>query len=694
MTLKKIEISKKFKKINSSYLPSTQDGIIYAGKKTELIIPDQIDGNKAMNNTREIMGRIPGLNIVESESSGFIANGISTRGLNPTQSIEMNVRQNGYNISADVNGYNETYYVPPIEAVSRVEFVRGASSIQFGSQFGGLINYILTSPPPQKVFSSKSSITTGSYGLFNIFNSFGGTKDKLSYSGYLQYRIIDGWRKNSKQYQLNGFGSLQYTFNKKFLAGIEYSILRNGIKMPGGLTDSIFAIDPHSSNRSRNWLKSPWNIITSTLKYYVSSNLSLQLQSSILFSKRALVWFDPEKGASVDDVQDDITKTFQTRDVEKENVKSITNEARLIHNYKIKKVDGTLSFGLRSNFTEFFRQEGGLGTSGSDFNLSVTGAFHNDIRFKTNNFSVFAENIFKLSPKFLIVPGFRFEYINNMAKGYVSDTVLVNTTKKRSLSLFAIGSEYRINSKLSFYQNISGAYRPIDYAQLSPIGVSSMIDPNMKDEKGFNIDFGIRGEVNNILHLDCSIFYIGYNNRVGTISLIDSSTGEPFTYRTNVGNSVHKGFESYIEWEILNTFKPSSLLHFSIFNSFGFTDARYTSGSYKNNRVETAVKFINRTGLKLKNRTFSTTLLYNITGSAFGDANNIYVSSNPIVGFIPGYHTLDLGGSINIKKIKLKAGINNILNSTYFTRRTDEYPGPGILPSEGRNFYLTLELIL
>src|SRR5258708_33997470 len=74
------------------HMPDFRDGIIYSGKKSEVIIVDSLDANKAINNTRQILGRIPGLNIVETESSGFTANGIATRGLNPTQSIEMNVR--------------------------------------------------------------------------------------------------------------------------------------------------------------------------------------------------------------------------------------------------------------------------------------------------------------------------------------------------------------------------------------------------------------------------------------------------------------------------------------------------------------------------------------------------------------------------------------------------------------------------
>ena len=41
---------------------------------------------------------------------------------------------------------------------------------------------------------------------------------------------------------------------------------------------------------------------------------------------------------------------------------------------------------------------------------------------------------------------------------------------------------------------------------------------------------------------------------------------------------------------------------------------------------------------------------------------------------------------------KLEAGVNNLLNEKYFTRRATGYPGPGIIPSSPRNWYLTLQM--
>ena len=58
---------------------------------------------------------------------------------------------------------------------------------------------------------------------------------------------------------------------------------------------------------------------------------------------------------------------------------------------------------------------------------------------------------------------------------------------------------------------------------------------------------------------------------------------------------------------------------------------------------------------------------------------------------IPKYDVMDLSIAYKIKNIKFEAGLNNLLNNYYYTRRATGYPGPGIIPSPPRNSYLTLQ---
>ena len=560
----------------TGHMPEVRDGIIYAGKKNEVLLVDSLDANKAINNTRQILGRIPGLNIVETETGGFTANGIATRGLNPTQSIEMNTRQNGYNISADIFGYNEAYYIPPMEAVSRIEMVRGAASLQFGSQFGGMVNYVVNDAPKNKPFEFYTSQTGGSYGLFNSFYSVGGTLKKLSYYGFVQYRTMDGWRPNSGQKQLSAFGKIQYTPSARFNAGVEYSLLRNRVQMPGGLTDSMFEANPRSSFRSRNWLRSPWNIVAAYVNYNLSSQTLLSIKTSFLFSNRSLVWRNEDGGAGAMDEVDPSTGEYVHREVENEDMHNTSTEIRILHHYKMGRMDNIVSGGLRYAYAWFKQQGGGKGTTGTDFDLSVTGPYEYDLDFTTTNIAPFIENIFRINNRFTITPGFRLEYLRSTGKGYKEVngfTSITNENRKRYIPLLGLGAEYKTSPNTNIYANISQSYRPIDYSQITAFGITSKIDPDLKDANGFNADLGFRGTVKNYLNFDIGLFYLAYNQRIGTI-LLNPGAANEYTLRTNVANSVHKGLESYIEFNLLKYLNTNANKGLSIFNSLAFIDAK------------------------------------------------------------------------------------------------------------------------
>ncbi len=667
--------------------------IIYAGKKNEVLLIDSLDANKAINNTRQIIGRIPGLNIVESESGGFTANGIGFRGLNPYQSIETNTRQNGYNISADIFGYNESYYLPPMEAVKSITFVRGASSIAFGPQIGGMINYNLKdgSNKPIEVTASQ---TIGSYNMFNSFTSIGGTYNKIKYYGFLQYRYFEGWRANSQQNQMSGFASLKYNPNEKLQIGIEYTALRNTIRMPGGLTDSLFKADPKQSLRSRNWLQSPWNIIAANFSYKINENTSFSLKSAFLYSERDLVWRNEDGGPAVKDTISP-SLSYVPREVEHEYFRSITNEFRFLSNYKLKEQKQTLSFGVRYAYAFKKNQHGADGTTGSDLNYTTTSPWGGNMNYYTTNIAPFVENVFRIGKKFSVSPGLRFEYLKTIADGYDENTagdsnnpyVYANMKKKsRTFLVGGLGMQYKTSETTNIYANYSKSYRPISYSDLTPFGTIAKIDPNLKDASADNIDIGYRGSVRNILNFDFGLFYINYKNRIGTIYKTDSVV---YAFRTNTGNSEHKGVESYLELNILDGLITTNKFgKLSIYNSYAYIDARYITGDYAGNSVEYAPKNIERIGLNYKKNNFSVNVQYSYTASSFGDASNAKFSADALSGIIPSYQLIDVSSTYKIKqKYQLKFGVNNLANEKYFTLRTTEYPGPGIIPSIGRMIY-------
>ncbi len=678
------------------YLNEVHDGVIFSGKKTEVLLLDSLDANTAQNNPRQVLGRVPGANYSETEGSGFPSNGIGFRGLNPSQSIETNTRQNGYNITADLFGYPESYYTPSLEAVERIEVIRGASSLQYGAQFGGVINYVMKNGNTTKPIEFTTQQTLGSFNLFNSFNAIGGQKGKFNYYTYFQYQTIQGWRPNSDSRKLSGYAKVEYQATDKIKIGLEYSMLRNRIHMPGGLTDSLFNINSRESMRARNWITTPWNILTATFDWKISQNTSLIIKSATNISSRSLVWRNEDGGPQAEDNIDPITNEYVNREVENEEFKSNTTEARLLSHYQLGNMQNTLAAGLRFYVGKMKRQGGGEGTTGSDFDLTlVNPVYEYDLDFTTTNLAPFIESTFRFGERFSVTPGVRYEYIKSTIDGYNPDdvnggNVYSNSSKVRHILLGGLGLEFKTGSTTNIYANWSQAYRPLDYSSLTPFATISTVDPNMKDSYGYNADIGFRGSVRDFLNFDIGGFYLQYNNRVGVIEKTDSF-GNQYPYRTNVANSIHKGLETYIEFNPIKAFTENKKWSLSFFNSLAVIDAKYVTGEFNGNYVEYAPTSINRFGTSLVIGKFSTTFLISSTAKSYGDAGNSETpSSDAVAGVIPAYTVLDWSGTLKIKNYNVKMGVNNLQDQRYFTKRTDEYPGPGIIPSIGRSFYFSI----
>lgn len=670
---------------------------IYAGKKNALIVLDNVQGNVVTNNMRQVLAKVPGIHIWESDPSG-IQIGIAARGLSPNRSWEFNVRQNGYDIAADPFGYPEAYYNPQLQAVQRIEIVRGQGSLQYGPQFGGLVNYILRNGSEiNKTFEFETQQTVGSNGLFNSYNAIGGKKGKVHYYTFFDHRNGDGWRQNGQYYTNAGYGTVTYNFTDRFSLTAE--VMRSHIRsqQPGGLTDAQIKQDAQQSFRSRNWFDITWTTPALIANFKINDKTLWNTKLFGTIGNRNSVGF--LQSITTKDSINATTLTYNNRVVNLDQYRNYGLESRIITDYHLGKMKNTLSGGIRLYTGTTTRQADGKGTTGTGYDVSITGNYPRDITFASKNIAVFTENIFRITDKFLIIPGIRYEWLEGSSSGrngYTSggtEIILQNITRSRSFILAGIGTEYHVTKATEVYGNISQAYRPIQFANLQAPPTTDVVDPDLKDAKGYNIDLGYRGKVKNFLQFDISGFYLQYDNRVGTVTV----SGTP-SYRliTNVGSSTSKGFEGYAEFNPIRAFGKSKHADLIIFGSYGYTDAKY-SGDHKDantkgKKVENAPANIFRGGITAGYKGFLLTAQISTVGETFSDANNtVTASSNGNTGLIPSYTVTDLTATYKFTKgINLKAGMNNLFDERYFTRRAGGYPGPGALPADGRTFFISV----
>ncbi len=677
-------------------MPEVVGTSIYAGKKNALIVLDNVQGNIVNNTMRQVLAKVPGIHIWESDPSG-IQIGISARGLSPNRSWEFNVRQNGYDIAADPFGYPEAYYNPQLQAVQRIEIVRGQGSLQFGPQFGGLVNYILRNGSEiKKKFEFETQQTVGSNALFNSYNAIGGNTAKIAYYAFFDHRNGDGWRHNSRFFTNAGFGTVTYRFTPKFSLTAE--VMRSHIRsqQPGGLTDVQLEKDAQQSLRSRNWFDITWTTPALTANYQVNEKTRWNTKLFATIGDRNSVGF--LQSITTKDSINATTLDYNNRTVNLDEYRNYGLESRIITEYQLGKINNTISGGIRLYTGTTYRRADGKGTTGTGYNVSIIGEYPRNIEFESNNAAAFVENVFRIGEKLLIIPGLRYEWLEGSASGRNGYTpggepiILQDIIRSRSFMLAGVGTEYHITPATEFYANYTQAYRPIQFANLQAPPTTDVVDPNLQDAKGYNIDLGYRGKAKNFLQFDVSGFYLQYNNRVGTIT----PTGANYRLITNVGASTSKGFEGYIEFNLARAFSKDINKDIIAFGSYGYTNAEY-SGNHKEaatkgKKVENAPEHIFRGGISAGYKNFLLTGQLSHVGETFSDANNTEKPTpNAQNGLIPSYTVVDLTATYKFSKgLNLKAGINNLFDDIYFTRRAGGYPGPGALPADGRTFFVSV----
>ena len=684
---------------------------IYAGKKTEVIAIDKLTANKATNNARQIFAQVVGLTINES-SDGGLQLSIGGRGLNPNRTSNFNTRQNGYDISADVLGYPESYYATPTEGLEEIQVIRGAASLQYGTQFGGLVNF-KTKTPSKKPFELTYRNTIGSYGLFTNFTSLSGTKDKFSYYTFYNYKQGNGFRPNSEFHSENYFANFNYQFSDKTALHFDYTYFNYLAQQAGGLTDVMFNQDPTQSNRSRNWFAVNWNLFSLRLEHKFNNDADFSLQLFGLDASRKTVGYRSNRVSSAD-------PEGSVRDLIAGDFVNWGAEARYLKRYSIGENTSVFLIG-----TKYYQSKNtglqGPGSTGSDANFKLAStefpfyANQSNYTFPNLNVAVFGENIFKVNANFSITPGFRFEKIKTQAQGsyrkinldlagnvILDDEQFENNIKDRNFVLLGVGLSYKPKNQIEIYGNVSQNYRSVTFNDIRTVSPSQVIDSNISDEKGFTSDIGIRGQLGNKVTFDASIYGLYYNDKIGEYETRNpNGSAAVVRYRSNIGTAVTYGFETMFDWSLSKTFfQNNENFIWNAFSNIAVTDSQYLKSDAPNiqgNKVEFVPLFNVKTGTGIGYKNFMTSLQFTCVSSQFTEANNSKTDANDntygIFGEIPAYYVADISASYKWRKWKLEAGITNLTNNSYFTRRATGYPGPGIIPSDNRTFYTTLELV-
>ncbi|MBP7477774.1 MAG: TonB-dependent receptor, partial [Chitinophagales bacterium] len=540
-------------------------------------------------------------------------------------------------------------------------------------------------------FGFETYNTIGSYNLLSTYNAISGKIGKTKYYAYFSKRSRDGYRKNEHtDYDAEGI-ALTYEHSEKLSLRFEWARSNYTYRLPGPLTDSMFYADPTQASRGRNYFNPAINIPSFTLKWDIQKNTRIQYVSSAVIGVRNSILFD--KPANNYDTLLASTREYAYRQIDIDRFNSFTHELRLLQGYSLGQNQSHLSLGLQFMHNELHRTQVGKGSTGSDFNLNlVDPIWGRDMYFNTKNLALFAENNFSVLKNLSINIGARVEMGESNMKGkiiyYPENAIPVSIAHR--FPLFGTSIDYKPTEQINLYGGFSQSYRPMLFKDIVPGSLFEKIDPNIRDADGYNAELGFRGKFL-FLQWDITGFLLQYNNRFGTLALTDS-LGNFYTYKTNIGNSLTKGLEIFLQANWTLPYKNQ----ISIFTSTSIMDGRYSDGKLKlgntnvdisGNKIESVPDIISRNGMTYQYSKLSITLLYSYTSSTYADAlNTALPNPSGSVGLVPSYGIVDMNLTYRVSKsLEFKTSINNLTNEQYFTKRPMFYPGPGVWSSDGAN---------
>ena len=462
-------------------------------------------------------------NNVNISEAGMTGNQVSIRGMSTYHTLILvdGKRISGEDATTTANAY--TLKRLNLNNVERIEIVRGSASVLYGSDaLGGVIN-IITKTPTKPGGSIGFNAGTREQ---NIYGNYDFVSDK-HLSGSINFRAAKtrSYFNNGESSNMNGpshFLDLKtiYDFknanNNKLTFGIRYFNER-------------LAADYYDSSTTMSGM----TFVTQKDKheYFNTQGTGFDLNYTGKTKKNDYsfrVYFDKmDKDTLMQNDRPDFgIPTFEMvfgpmypkSSYETMNYKTIVGEMK-----DTMYVDDnhTLTFGSEYKYQSY----SGTRLSGAAGNPIVGHNF--------NTLSLYAEDLWQVNDKWLVIPSARYEKNSSFGSNVVAKLGTTYNFNKDFRLKANYGRGYKAPSITELYMNMT---RAMGMATVTVYG-----NENLQPEKSLNFDISLEGEKGNFFGKAS-----WYHNRIS--NLIDSVTvskiGKSITTQyVNVGNALIKGFE-------------------------------------------------------------------------------------------------------------------------------------------------------
>ena len=662
------------------FLPDVQGVDIYAGKKTTVI--DPTEPPKIVNdNYRQLLSRTPGL-VLSEESTPLVS--IGYRGLDPDRTQFTQVLKDGVPIAADLFGYPENYYMPPLDSIEQVDFVHGGAALLYGPQPGGSLNFVTKKPNPDVPFSLYTNQTFGSYSFYSTYNAVSGTVGPLGYYGYYYQKQGLGFRESNSDFGLySGSAKGIYTIDDTSSIKLAFDGYNEEHGEPGGLrlTEAPDAVlyqqDRSATSCFFDRFRLQRYIGSATYENQIATDTYLRV---IAWGGYVNRWSRRQRGGGFGTLPSG--DAAQTNQIQDQAFNTAGLDARVRQTWSMFDEQNTLTAGVM-----YYRDGSPRVDKRGARPDADNGAVRNRSERTTNYGAAFAENRFVFGDLALI-PAVRLEtYSQSVDEAVNVDKTaegipLADESNIDVVPLVGMGATYTLRPTVEVYGNASSAYRPQLFTLAVPLSPTQLVANDLKAGNIWQYELGFRGYPTPWAYWDTSVFFMDFDNQIGNVQITEN-----LSEIRNVGRSRYYGWEVATEVGVLGllddvngTDYAERFGEFALYGNLMLLDAEFIRGPFDGKTPAYAPDWLVRAGVQYTHPVYGkASLLTTATDDMFANDNN-----TPDF-FIPSYNVWDLTMETNVYRdnVSLYFGVNNVFGEDYWARiRSD-----GIDPAMPRNFY-------
>lgn len=677
---------------NDDRLPDQSGTLIFAGKLGDIAVLGDMPVVPTRN-LRVAFADIPGL-LVSEVSNGSWAS-LSYRGLGePHESWNVLTLQDAVPAVPDMYSYPAGYFTPPLEAVERIEFIRGAAGLLYGPQPGGAINYVLKGPRRSAGVEGQARLTAGSWNTQQGFAGLAASDGAFAADGYVHYAEGDGPRRINSDHTQTTARVRGHYLDNNLTATLALDYYTGRFGEPGGLSDDRLAADRRDSSLSRDRVRI--KRIAPTLAVEWQADDVTQVTARAFYSR-----FERESWRQAGGIFGQVTpdanvlirqlQLFDTAGIDLRAARDFGSNGQ--HTITL----GAL--GHTSDAPVFVDK----GISNSDFGGSA-GALTRVTR-SGDTAAVFGEVKLALGD-IQIVPGFRLERLRqrvaetlDLAAGSAvgggpgaPNGLLGNREDKQTVALYGLGVTWDVAPSLRFVANASRGFKPLQYNDGVTFQAGIDAAGTFDASYAFTVEAGLQAEPAPPVRIDASLFRVEFENQVGFLAGPLAATpsrgavGAGGARRQNVGSMRNQGIDLALRLDLVgpegmaqgdNTLRLSTNLQ--------LLDADFTSGAAAGFTPQYAPSHLLRSVLAWIGKDGARAAL---TFTSVGDQQG--ADNNVADFFLPGYEVFDASFEWPLAAgFAVGAGVNNLLDETYASR-VRPGGGGGFDPGAPRNVFVSI----